>query len=325
VGFAALLVLAVLAAPNEELRWHAPSECPDAAAVRAMVDTRLGRALAPGVVEVDARVESIGAEGYRLELAIAMAGIRQERTLVAQDCELLARASALVIALGVDAIAVAELEHEALAQPMIPTAPSEIDAPPQRSRAPPTATGRSARTTGRGLHAVLALVGGVERGALPGTTGAIDAAVGLRGRGFRLELAGTWLGPRTADAAVGSVRAQLGAVALRGCPELALRRVSFPLCVGIELGAMRGAGDDAPHHRTVHGLWVAPTISPGMRVGGPALAFVARGEVAIPVQRPSFVLSEPGEPILVFAPAPVSARLWLGIEWRLGRRDGSTR
>lgn len=291
-----------------------------------MVEAHTGAPLVPGTIDADARVEAIGDEGYRLTLVVEHAAIRQERMLVARECDALAHASALVIALGVDAAAVAQVEHETLAQPLPPTAVDTI-AEPRLTAQPvpvPIATPPPrARPAARRVHAVLALVGGVERGGLPRVTGGIDGAIGLRGRGFRIELAGTWLAPRLADIAVGSVRVQLGAVALRGGPELQLRRLSFPLCVGLELGAMRGAGRDAPGAHTVNGVWVAPTISPGVRVRVGPIALVARGEVAIPVQRPSFQLREPGKPIAVFTPGPVSLRLWLGIEFRVGARDGS--
>jgi hypothetical protein len=323
-----LLTLAVVAPTNGELRWHAPAACPDVTEVRARVESHLGRELAGIDVVIDAVVEQPRPDRFQLTLVINHAGIRHERTLLAERCESLAGASALVIALGIDAVAVAEV-----AQPRIAPAAMIVPEPdqgPLPSRAPELGISRATNVVAPRPHRrpqlVLALAGGLERGAVPGVTGGIDAAIGLRGRGYRFELAGTWLGPRTEATPDASVRVQLGAVAVRGCPELTLGPVvSFPLCIGLELGAMRGAGDDAPGKATRHGLWLAPTISPGLRVGTGVAAFVVRGEVAIAPVRPAFELSDPDAPIRVFTPAPASARLWVGFEIRLGRRDGSTR
>ena len=118
MALAWLFVLVGAASPTEPLRWSAPPECPRADAVQAMIEAHTGAPLLPGTIDVDAHVEAIGDDGYRLTLVVEHAAIRQERMLVARECDALAHASALVVALGIDATAVAQVEREALAQPL---------------------------------------------------------------------------------------------------------------------------------------------------------------------------------------------------------------
>jgi hypothetical protein len=306
---------AVAVAPLAEPHWLAPPECPDAAELRAQID-------AHGVtldgVELRGEITGAASTGYRLALEVVHGEIRESRSIDARGCASLVRAAALVVALGVDPVALVERR----AAPIEPVPrPEPVAAPPSRARprldAPLPASPRpSSRSPWQGW---LSLGGGVERGALPGITGGVAAALVARRRGLRLELGGAWLGPRTAGIDVGAVRVQLGVVTVRGCPELVLPRASVPLCLGVELGAMRGDGRDAPAARTVHALWVAPTASAGVRLGRGAFGVLARAEVAVAAARPALELRDPGEPLAVFTPEVVSARLWLGVEFRLVR------
>ncbi|HWB74783.1 MAG TPA: hypothetical protein VG755_07500 [Nannocystaceae bacterium] len=308
---------------SSDVRWVAPAECPDVAEVQALVDRRIGRPLAEGELAIDGRVEADG-DAYRLELVLARDGAQQSRVIEATECGALARVTALVAGLAVDAVAIAEQERAVLVPAPVATAPqtAEPRAPTRAHDSVAVVSNdrvRSPAPRRPQLQLLLAIVGGIERGAMPSVTGGIDVAIGVRARGFRVELAGTWLGPRRREITGAAVNVQLGTVAVRGCPELALARVSVPLCVGVEVGAMRGAGELARFASTEHGLWVAPTIGTGVRVGRGRVAFVGRGEVAIAAQRPAFDVDGTTRPIGVFLPAPVSARLWLGVEFRLPR------
>lgn len=319
----ALWLVVGAALQSSDVRWEAPAECPDVVEVRALVDRRLGRPLADGELAIDGRVVADG-DGYRLELVLAREGVQQSRVIEASECAALARVTALVAGLAIDAVAIAAQEHATLVPAPEPErSPTREDAAPARTNdeivVASDEVARSPAPRRRDLQLLLAIVGGIERGAMPGVTGGVDAAIGVRGRGFRVELAGTWLGPRRRTTELAAVNVQLGTVALRGCPELALVRISIPLCVGIEIGAMRGAGEQVDRPSTEHGLWVAPTIGTGVRVGRGRVAFVGRGEVAIAAQRPAFDLTGSSGPVGVFLPAPVSARLWLGVEFRLPR------
>lgn len=306
---------AVAVAPLAEPHWRAPPECPNAAELRAQV---AAHGVSLDGVEIRGEITGASSTGYRLALDVVHGEVVETRSIDARGCAALVRAAALVVALGVDPVVLVERR----AVPIEPVIAPDRSAPPPggaRSRVdgprpePPTRPSRSR------WRPWFSLGGGVERGALPGITGGVAAALVVRRRGVRLELGGAWLGPRNAGIDAGGVRVQLGAVTLRGCPELVLPRASVPLCLGVELGAMRGEGRDAPAARTVHGFWAAPTASAGVRLGRGAFGFLARAEVAVAAARPSFELRDPGDPLEVFTPGAVSARLWLGVEFRLVR------
>ena len=310
---------AVAVAPLAEPHWRAPPECSDVTAFLAQLDAH---GVALDGVEIRGEVTGAANTGYRLALEVVQAGVREARSIDARECASLVRAAALVVALGVDPVA--EVERlgvpidrvpapRNLAAPSVPTSPPRRGHDARRDPSPRPSPPRSR------WHGWLSLGGGVERGAVPGVTGGAAAALVARRRGLRLELGGAWLGPRDAGIDVGGVRVQLGVVTVRGCPELVLPRASVPLCLGVELGAMRGDGRDAPAARTVHALWVAPTASAGVRLGRGAFGVLARAEVAVAAARPAFELRDPGDPLEVFTPEAVSARFWLGVEFRILR------
>jgi hypothetical protein len=305
-------------------RWRAPAECPDGAALIAMVR---GYGGSTDAIRIEGLILS-GDAGYRLELVLDDGVRRETRTLHARECGALVRATALVIAVGTDPVDVARQQQ---VDAIVPPPPVPVESSPIVEPAPAT-TGRRRSTTGaprppnaratsasRAWHGWFGIGGGVERAALPGVSGGVIGLVAARRRGLGLELGGMWLAPRSTAGSVGRVRVQLGAVALRGCPELVVGRVSFPLCLGVEVGAMRGDGRGAPGARTVVATWLAAVASAGARLGFGRVALLLRGETAIAALRPGFELREPGDPIALFTPELASVRLWLGVELRVGR------
>jgi hypothetical protein len=113
------------------LKWSAPPGCPSADDVRREVARQAhvvpGRA--PPELVAEARVEPIG-ERWRVELRTTRAGVAGYQTLEDDSCELLARATALVLALSLydagDAVAPAGAEPQE----------RRVDPPPRR--APPS-------------------------------------------------------------------------------------------------------------------------------------------------------------------------------------------
>jgi hypothetical protein len=83
------------------LKWTAPPQCPTADEVSREIARQAhivpGRAPAP--LDAAARVEALGAH-WRVELRTTRAGIEGYQTLEDESCELLARATALVLALA---------------------------------------------------------------------------------------------------------------------------------------------------------------------------------------------------------------------------------
>lgn len=83
--------------PTLDLAWRAPAECPDAAAVTAMVSALLRRPADLDTTVARAAVTH-DASGWRLGLDLHAGGSRYRRIVRADDCLVLARATALLIA-----------------------------------------------------------------------------------------------------------------------------------------------------------------------------------------------------------------------------------
>jgi len=158
---------------------------------------------------------------------------------------------------------------------------------------------------------------------LPGPHAALDLGLGLEGRGWRVELAGLFVPPVRGAAAsgpgIGGVF-RLAAGELRGCavPGLRGRPLVFPLCVGLQLGAMhgRGEGNGLPVSQAARSMWAAT------RFGG-ALRWRPRGgriglwfglDAIVALTRPAFVTAGG---VLVHEAARVGGQASLGVELRL--------
>ncbi|MFZ6183673.1 hypothetical protein [Nannocystis pusilla] len=171
----------------------------------------------------------------------------------------------------------------------------------------------------RALGGFVRVQGGPEYGALPGITGAVGLAAGLLWRRARLEVQGVWLAPRTADRAQGEVRASLAAAAIQGCARLGRGRVEVPVCGGLELGGMRGGARGVPDARTTTGLWLAVVAGAGVAVRlGARWSLTGALQLAGTLVGPDFQVIDPGPAVRLFAPAPVTGRLLVGVEVRLG-------
>jgi hypothetical protein len=307
--------------------WRAPNACPDEARVKEATAARLGRMPEPSEIEVSAVVIERESSGLELTLRTVRHGLHDARTLTSSTCEALMDATALVVAVAVDPMSAAA---------SIEPAPSTIVTPPTLAPLPDAASSRPVPTAPavdtavpdvdlRPTDVTLAAGGGLEIGALPGPSGGPRLGFALGWSRVRVEIAGWYAAPRTAVASDGRVRVQMGAANGNVCGRLRARRLEAPICVGLELGANRGDGEDVRAPKTGHGLWIAPVVGVGL-LGWvtPHVALGGRVEVAIPAKRTGFDIREPGDPIELWTPAPLSVRLWAGIEVRLwGRGDGS--
>jgi hypothetical protein len=334
-------LLTSVSAPTEDdpdagswLHWVAPLHCRDASSIEAAVRERLGREVEPGEIRVVARVEEQGSAGYALTLKTQTADVEDRRELTAHDCRALADATALIVALSIDAVAVAEHVDDETAASTIETVetietiePAPAPSPPQPDiveLAPPppvrAVEPRADASTSPGTPGAVgvSLAGGGILGTLPGISGGPELALSWSRPKWRIELAGSWYAPRTDRSDRGAVRVQLGTATARTCARLGTARLEVPLCGGIELGGSRGDGDGVPGARTALGLWVAPVIGTGIRGRvSPRLAPFARVDVAIPVVHPAFELQGAAPSEELFRASAASARLWLGLEVRL--------
>jgi hypothetical protein len=86
-----------------ELVWDAPAECPDRAAVIALLDRQRPAGIrGPTPLKAHAQVVATRA-GYRLQLQLTATSSSAHRRLTSRDCDALAQATAVLIALAFEA------------------------------------------------------------------------------------------------------------------------------------------------------------------------------------------------------------------------------
>lgn len=93
-----------------EIDWQAPNECPDSTSVKAHTERLLGQPLhaAPNQrIVARARVRRNDAGNWELSLSLASNEQVADETLIAQQCDALADATALKVALAIDPLATA--------------------------------------------------------------------------------------------------------------------------------------------------------------------------------------------------------------------------
>ncbi len=338
---------------GDTLTWSAPAGCPPAAEVERALERVLQgtseRARAEIGMRAEARVSGDDDDDdYRVALTMQTRDGVSERQLRADQCRALADAVVLVIAMAVDPSAAlpssgldqggdeaggdapevpepARAPSPARAEPSEPAAraPSpRVDAGRSTSRVSEDARGEPAepptRAWGQLAPAMNMMVG---TGGLPGVGVGVALGLDYLGRRWRLGARGVyWLQRRRALDELGldgaSMGLALGAARLRGCGVLGSARLEVPLCAGLELGGMRGAGGGLPVNEVFTGLWTAIVASPGLRVRlTPALGLALQTELGLALTRPAFTVAPRGR---VYRAPRTSLALALGIELRFG-------
>ncbi|HLT39454.1 MAG TPA: hypothetical protein VK034_24390 [Enhygromyxa sp.] len=307
------------------LRWTAPLECPDQAALRERVD-----ALAPGLldsrdaagsqVEAEIRVE---AEGYAATVVVRNDGGETRRELAAGDCELLADATALILAVTLDPVAVSiglgRIESPGLEPRAIEPEPVE----PEPIEPEPVAVDpeldmprdRGLPDRPRRLRAGVRVLGGGGYG--PTNTGyaTVNGTLALIGPRWRAELGGLWAIPRVVRVDAGFGGSFDGwAILGRGCFAPTLRRLELPVCGGVELGSVRGRGlPDLPSSDRASFVWIAIAVGQGLWFSPiDRVAIGAELDLAIPLNRGGFRI----ESVEVQRIAAMSVRGLAGVELR---------
>ena len=98
----------------------------------------------------------------------------------------------------------------------------------------------------------------------------------------------------------------------RGCATPTVGSVQFPVCVGVELGIMRGEGFGVNMAGAANSAWGALVLGPAVRVpisGG--LSLWIEADAVLPVVRPGFRVRN--LEALYVAPSGAS-RAWAGLE-----------
>jgi hypothetical protein len=313
-----------LAARAAELRVSAPEPCAEAAAIRAQVESLIGRPLAEVErVDFDVAITARPGGDFMLTLRIsereagAEAGTRE---LLGASCAEVSDAAAVAIALAItgDEAPLAQrlaAEH-ARATAAATAAPPELPPPapaPVVTAAP--APARAAEPSPRWF--AVALGGVLDGGTLPALApGAqLELVAGLGA--FSLRVYGGALAPQEASLPGSDAGAELGLLLGGGllCGERAFTALRMLACAGAELGALSGQGKmiAEPEERSVLFGALRADVGAGIELQ-PSLWLIARGGVAVPLARREFQINRG---MTVHRPASVAGRALLGLELRL--------
>lgn len=310
----ALVLRVVLAAAAPEvpqppgqprLEWTAPPECPAADRGAEHLDRFLGGRALPASAQV---ALASGATGHVATVTVDGA----TRTLQASDCETLARAAALVVAVSLDPVAAAKVLGETdEAEPEAPL-PAATEAPAgaldgaptpatpvAASRGvvrPATDDSRAALAAGSrraGVRGVETATGTEPRAAVarahwlgasagpalalvPVLTGALRLGYAFERKALRVQANATYATPRVVTYPSSTVggRFQSVAVGVHGCLASTAGRVTVPLCGGLEGGAIFGRGLGVNNPRNPVGGWLGA-------VAGGSVVFRARPRLAL--------------------------------------------
>ena len=322
----------VPAPPGEpRLEWVAPPQCPDAASGAEQLDRFLGGRKLPA----PARVElAVGTTGHVATVTVDGA----TRSLHASDCETLALAAALVVAVSLDPVAMAavvlddDAEVEAAPVPEVPELGSDVESGPvaEPSVEPPARPARRGMSTRADMPSRveprapvvsnhwLGASGGVALAIVPSLTGAVRLGYAYQRGGLRLQAEATYATPRAiaypAEPAVGG-RFQSVAVGVRACFAPATGRFAVPLCGGLEGGAIFGRGIGIPNARSPVGAWIGGLAGAAavVRVHS-RVALLAGADLLVALRRPAFHV---GARETLFRSPSVGLRALAGLELRL--------
>lgn len=310
--------LAADATPHVRLRYSAPDSCPDDAQIVTGVEHFLGQPLR------EAREQELGINvviqgdprGYAAKLSFRSARGVEDRFAEDTDCDKLAEAAALLVALAIDPDRVHAQQAAAVAAPAPPKAAPVPPAPVPPAPAPASAPCPAAVPPPPPRHAVAGLAALVGVGVMPHVAPALGVDFGARLRRAQLELVGSYWPASTIDvpgASSAAIDISLATAGLRACGVLPVSAWSLLGCAQGQLGDMSGSGElvDAAHTRhalfaDVQALLVAnyAATEPAPWVG---LA------LAWQVKRPAFGLSQQRASDAPFRPSAVALLGYVGV------------
>ncbi len=289
-----------------------------------------------------------GEQTWQLELDVDGPYGAGHRTLRAGSCAELADAAALVIAIAINpeldlAAGGADPEPE-VPKPEVPDLPErsaqpalQVPEPPDEGpgevtgeetgtlpeistqRQPPNQqpTSEPPEVANDPIFGFARTGGGVGFGFLPSPAATLGATIGVGQTYWRAALGiDGWFPRETVSATNPAVGGSfsLWAVRLSGCGTPRLRRVVFPLCIGVNLGAMRGTGEGSlAVSQTASAIWSAGLGSAGLMWNFNRFGLWLDGSVAIGFVRPAFHTDQTPE---VYRAGRIGGQLRGGLEIR---------
>ncbi len=310
-----LLLASLLVTSVElDLQWSGPSSCPDQFDVELRVADLVGRSITMGPeaawsARADVRLAS---KTYVTNLRIDSVLGTESRTLHAPDCEALADAVAVIVALALDSGPVGGPPQPAPDLPTVKTAttarlPSRV-VYPRRSSAGPTVSGPT-----WGLQAIIEAsthLGLADPGV--GTS----AQLGVRMGRWSVGAGGTFRRSGLATVAPQqAVQAEGWAGLVRGCRSFGLQtRFAVALCLSSELGRLRlSARGRAAGEATV--WWAQTTIEPTFSARlQPGLRGFVRTQLLLALARPRGDVIIGGEVLRAFRVPRWAGGLAIGLQ-----------
>ncbi len=316
------------------LDWQAPAACPDASfVIRRVEKIRHGAKRDVGTVIVHARIERRSPERFELVLTVRANGAEETRSVAASSCMALAEASAVVIALAIDA------SREAAAEitPPPPSAPEPVESKepeaPPASAPPLRGDGASSQKPLREMRETqeltpaapvssrrfsFALGAFVSSGILPLPSAGVLGAGSLRIDRFRAGLVGTVsfrqrpIFGNTAGASFDMIGA--GAY---GAYLVSLGPLAIGPAAGLEANFVRVEGYGIKTPQASRAVW--PTAVFGARAElriSRYLGLFALADLAFSLGAPRFTLltSDEGNDVRLHEPALAAPRLGAGLE-----------
>jgi hypothetical protein len=341
------------------LTWRAPAGCPDERAIRARVETLLGASTSTSEGDRVAVEGSVTATGTSTELHLQTSVRRAngapaemllgERTIRGATCSEVSAAGALVIALAIDAKAVAEhgAQDRSIAAFGEDTPPSAPTPTPSDGTAPPNAGAVVAPATPAPLPAP-PLTGATptspspraeyqrptegllegrflsDVGSLPGPSVGAGLGAGFSKGRFATHLSVGYFFPRfagTTPRADGRARGadeSLAVLDLDGCFRAIPGTIELDFCGALEAGVLlaNGVGFDRISSQIAPWLGALGSIEIAIRAAAPLTLRVGLGAL-VPFGRSRIRFSEPSETSTSFPvldrPGPVSGRATIGV------------
>ena len=306
--------------PQLSVHWQAAPSCPRSAAFDSELSRLLGQTaqtIEPS--RVDVRVSALASSGYRLALALEVAGGQSERVLELPNCSDVPHTAALLVATALES---------SRAHPSAPTVARAPDGQPRLDQGAPPAEKEAQRPAAQRIGSVqsfsLRLGALGDLGTLPGATAGPLAGVQWSLAEARIWIEGRylWARARSDDDSRSVGKVDLFAGALGAAWLWKLGRFALGPLLEVELGALRGRAHGELARSHAGAFWGSAQLGALLeRAWLDRVSLALSAQASLPWSRPQFGLS--GEPAF-YTTGHVAARLGLGVRVKLGfKKDGA--